>query len=940
MRQTTPTRRKATRNRLIENLETRRLLATFTVDTISDVTDELDGLTTLREAVLEAEASPGADEIVFDPTVFATPQTITLAEGQIIIGTDFAASDLTITDSAAGVTLDANDASRHFGIDGDTTDDGMADLVSSLTLNGLVLTNGNIAADLTDPLNPTRGSGGSVFVENLATFVANGTSFIDNEAGDGGAVISIGNTTLNDVTATGNVASDPDSGSSGGAIFGSAGTLTINGGTYTNNLAAENPSGAGGGGAIRAFTQTTVTDAVITGNNANFGGGFMIQAAPATLTNVTLTGNTVTTSGGGAYLDPVDGPEGGEFFTGQIIVDGSTFDDNTATFGGGFIYFGLDAPLPARMGPSANPAPVTPAGPLATVTTSENRNDFVDLEARGVRDTSIGLERDTSLSATSQFGRDPIGDLGLVVTGTTISNNTASSLGGGVLADSGSVSFDNTRFVDNEVLGAVGDGGSGGGLWAADTELLITNSEFSGNSAVNQTAPVDPDTFGPDYGFGGALEVQISTTDPAVGFGADVYNVTIVQSTFSGNTSDARAGMSFSAFGDTGATVDPAFAISITQSTVVFNDGLDSAIVIQPTDTFLDDASSFTIVNSFLAGNTGFTDDDGDPLTPQVQEPANFGTTAALPGGSTFGVGETASNTILGTDITFDFDGDELTPATPAGFATDSPALAPLATNGGFTQNHLPLPGSDAIDNGAPALAVNPGPDNVAGDDPDTPADESLDDIALVFDQRGAPFDRVFDDPMVVDDFVDIGAVELSAAPPEVVTSSYDAAFLEVVFEFDQDVSASLTGADLIVTNQTTNTQIDSTTATVGFDMLTNTATFSLVPLVQGSLLTNGNYEFSLDTAGVANSGGATLVSSPFIEDFFLAGDADRSRSVNLADFGILRSNFGGTPVDGFLSADFNLDGSVNLADFGILRANFGQSVAAPADSLFSDDEL
>ncbi|MEM7808480.1 MAG: hypothetical protein AAF561_10240, partial [Planctomycetota bacterium] len=115
MRQTTPTRRKATRNRLIENLETRRLLATFTVDTVSDVTDELAGLTTLREAVLEAEASPGADEIVFDPTVFATPQTITLTQGQILIGTDFAASDLTITDSAAGVTLDANDASRHFG---------------------------------------------------------------------------------------------------------------------------------------------------------------------------------------------------------------------------------------------------------------------------------------------------------------------------------------------------------------------------------------------------------------------------------------------------------------------------------------------------------------------------------------------------------------------------------------------------------------------------------------------------------------------------------------------------------------------------------------------------------------------------------------------------------------------------------------------------------
>ncbi|MEM7809067.1 MAG: dockerin type I domain-containing protein, partial [Planctomycetota bacterium] len=181
---------------------------------------------------------------------------------------------------------------------------------------------------------------------------------------------------------------------------------------------------------------------------------------------------------------------------------------------------------------------------------------------------------------------------------------------------------------------------------------------------------------------------------------------------------------------------------------------------------------------------------------------------------------------------------------------------------------------------------------------------------------------------------------ELSAAPPEVVATSYDASTLEVVFEIDQDVSSSIDPSDLIATNVTTATQIDTSTVTAVFLPGLNLAVFSLVPLVQSGLLTNGNYEFSLDTAGVANSSGATLVSSPVIEDFFLAGDADRSRSVNLTDFGILRSNFNSTPVNGFLSADFNLDGAVNLTDFGILRANFGQSVAAPADSLFSDEEL
>ncbi len=53
-----------------------------------------------------------------------------------------------------------------------------------------------------------------------------------------------------------------------------------------------------------------------------------------------------------------------------------------------------------------------------------------------------------------------------------------------------------------------------------------------------------------------------------------------------------------------------------------------------------------------------------------------------------------------------------------------------------------------------------------------------------------------------------------------------------------------------------------------------------------------------------------------------LAGDANGDGVVNLADFGILRGEFGQSGTS--LFADFNGDGIVNLADFGILRANFG----------------
>lgn len=58
-----------------------------------------------------------------------------------------------------------------------------------------------------------------------------------------------------------------------------------------------------------------------------------------------------------------------------------------------------------------------------------------------------------------------------------------------------------------------------------------------------------------------------------------------------------------------------------------------------------------------------------------------------------------------------------------------------------------------------------------------------------------------------------------------------------------------------------------------------------------------------------------------------LPGDANGDGRVDLADFGILKSNFGsGTTL---AEGDFNGDGKVDLADFGILKENFGKSGAA-----------
>jgi hypothetical protein len=60
-------------------------------------------------------------------------------------------------------------------------------------------------------------------------------------------------------------------------------------------------------------------------------------------------------------------------------------------------------------------------------------------------------------------------------------------------------------------------------------------------------------------------------------------------------------------------------------------------------------------------------------------------------------------------------------------------------------------------------------------------------------------------------------------------------------------------------------------------------------------------------------------------------GDANGDGVVNLADFGILRANFGDAAR--FSGGDFNGDLLVNLTDFGILRANFGTDNTAAIDT-------
>ena len=87
------------------------LVVNTTVDGLITPPGQLD----LRQAVNLANVLGGSQTITFDPTVFATPQTITLTAGQLELS-DTTGTE-TITGPAAGVTVNGGGPSRVFQVD-------------------------------------------------------------------------------------------------------------------------------------------------------------------------------------------------------------------------------------------------------------------------------------------------------------------------------------------------------------------------------------------------------------------------------------------------------------------------------------------------------------------------------------------------------------------------------------------------------------------------------------------------------------------------------------------------------------------------------------------------------------------------------------------------------------------------------------------------------
>ncbi len=168
----------------------------------------------LRGAVNVAGTMATATTVTFDSTVFGTPQTITLANGPLVLSAVGGSPSQAITGPAAALTVSGNNASQVFSIQPKVT----------ASISGLTITGG------------------------LAKF--------------GGGVGNGGTLSLTDVTLSGNSAT------SGGGGVGNLGTLYL-----TNVTLSGNSANLGGGIDNLTSASATLIGVTVSGNSGTFGGG-------------------------------------------------------------------------------------------------------------------------------------------------------------------------------------------------------------------------------------------------------------------------------------------------------------------------------------------------------------------------------------------------------------------------------------------------------------------------------------------------------------------------------------------------------------------------------------------------------------------------------------------------------------------------------------------
>jgi hypothetical protein len=534
---------------------------TLVVNTTSDSLDPGAGLLSLREAIADDNSAAFPNPVVsitFDPTVFATPQTISLTNGVLeLSGT---ASPITIIGPAVGVTVSGGGSSEVFAIETNV----------SASITGLTISDGN-----------ATGNGGGLY--NAGTLDLIDCTISGNIAsGTGGGMFDSGsgNATLTDSTIDGNTSQ----GSYGGGGIYSNGTISLTGCTISGNDSSDR-----GGGIYLNYGTTTLTNCTISGNTAAvFGGGVQVYAATVTLNDCTVTDNSAEYGGGIFDFDDltltgcmVSGNTalmaGGGLFTsssGTATLNGSLFSDNTAYYSyagnlygnGGGLYLAGNTTLTECI-ITGNTAGNAGGGFLNTGTLTLNDCTIDDNTSSSIAGGFLTVYNPVTLTGCTISGNTAGTDAGgiyngvngtLTLTDCTISGNSATGKAGGLY----NAYYGTTNLIDSTVSGNTAGTVGGGVVGGGDGTLNLTGTTVNGNIA---------------YGNGGGIYVQDGTAN-------------LTNSTISGNTANNGGGIDF--YYSTSSTLTNC-TISGNTATGSSGGGINN------------DYSTISLANSIVAANYG-----------------------------------------------------------------------------------------------------------------------------------------------------------------------------------------------------------------------------------------------------------------------------------------------------------------------------------------------
>ena len=287
-----------------EGLEDRVLPASptvYTVDLISDSGAGSGNAGDLAYVINQANANhtnPAGSLIQFDPSVFRTPQIISLQSTLVLSETT--GSEVIEGPGASLVTISGNNAVQVLQVASNVT----------ATLAGVTISGGSATSD-----------GGGI--NNKGTLTVTGSVINNNSVSGftaGGGIANLGTMMVSNTTISNN------SGNLGGGGIYNSGTLTLTGCSVASNTSAYEGGGIYDNGTLAVTDSLIENNSIIGSATGGGGGGIYSDGAAVTMTDSTIASNTVNISnGGGGGIDNQD----------SIMLTSSTVNGNSAQLGGG-----------------------------------------------------------------------------------------------------------------------------------------------------------------------------------------------------------------------------------------------------------------------------------------------------------------------------------------------------------------------------------------------------------------------------------------------------------------------------------------------------------------------------------------------------------------------------------------------------------------------------